>query len=114
MQVLQNNAKLAATTLVEASARGEMRDRIAASRDVLDRVGVGKQLNNTAAPGVDIKFLTMAPAGIAALAGRNVEQFGDMTDLQERLEAVVIDTQPQDVEDAEFEYEAQEEQEEQL
>jgi hypothetical protein len=39
----------------------------------------------------------MALAGIAALAGRDMSKFGDLTDLQEKLEEVNI------VQDAEFE-----------
>jgi hypothetical protein len=104
-QVIQEAAHDAAVTLADIASdpRVEPKERIAASRDILDRAGVGKQVDMSAANAVPMQFLAMAMAGIAALAGRDVSAFGDMTDLQEKIQTLKVneyEIQDEDAEDA--------------
>jgi hypothetical protein len=86
-QILEKGAIAAAKSLVELStSAAEDKDKISASKDILDRAGVGKSRSNDNLPSIDMKFLSAALVGIAALAGRDISMMGDLTDLQEKLE----------------------------
>jgi hypothetical protein len=101
--ILEKGATTAARSLVELSAEAkEDKDRIAASRDILDRVGVGKSRNDATVSTIDMKLLSAAMVGIAALIGRDVSAMGDLTDIQERLEPLNQSLNRKSV-DAEFE-----------
>ena len=93
-KILEDGAELAAQALVQiaTSSTAQDKDVIAASRDILDRVAVGKHRETNSRATIDLQHLTMALAGIAALAGRDMSHLGDMTDLQEKLQTIKINT----------------------
>jgi len=88
-RILAAAAPAAAQNIVDiANGAAEDKDRFAASKDILDRNAVGKQLEGAAGATIPVAFLTAALAGIALLAGRDMAAFGDMTTLQEDLENI--------------------------
>ena len=91
-QLLTSATPDAARTLVAIcnDTEAEDRDRISAAKDILDRSGVGKQHESASLSQIPAQFLTAALAGIAAMAGRNMETFGDLTNLQDQLQQINV------------------------
>ncbi len=103
----------AADTVIEImiDKGNDAKDRLAASKVVLDANGIGKQNDfGGAAVQIPAQFLSACLVGIAALAGQDVSAFGDMTDLQDKLvdvtksaddavreEALVVDVEGEEI-----------------
>jgi hypothetical protein len=89
LRTLTEAAPDAANTLVEIATDPSYspRDRLTASREILDRTGVGSRQETGGSKTIDvpISYLAAALTGIGLLAGFEMPDIGDSTDLSERV-----------------------------
>ena len=90
-RMLQAAAPAAVSTIIDLSSNAETdRERLTAARDILDRNAIGKVLEGSNTATIPVAFLTAALAGIAFLAQRDMNGFGDMSNLNDALEAINV------------------------